>query len=128
MKKKWIAIVTAIIAAAAIGYVIWEVNQPVYMGPGTKAVEEPKIEPNEWQPYKSIDPSDSTHVYKVTWSQKYGATQVMYCKVVFRNDKEKQYRLVAPWLNGLDIERQNMDDIQFNVISRDNVPKGFLEE
>jgi hypothetical protein len=128
MKKRWIAVIVAVIAAVAIGYVLWQANQSVYLGPGMKYVEEPKIESNDWQPYKAIDPSDSTHVYKVTWSQKYGATQVMYCKVIFRNDKEKQYRLVAPWLNGLDIERQNMDDIQFDRIPRDSVPKGFLEE
>jgi len=127
--KKWMIIavsIAAVVTAIAVVCTICNNGQYVYIGPNGKQVAEPKIEENAWQPYKAIDLTDSTHVYKVSWSQKYGAVQTVYCKAVFRNDKEKQYRLIAPWLDGVDIERPNMDDIQFDRVLISSLPEGAL--
>lgn len=127
MKKwyPWVVGVIALVVVAAIGFSIWSSKEL----PGLPLVKigEPKIEPNAWQPYKAIDPDDSTHALRVVWAQKYGEVKTVYCKVVFRNDKEKQYKLVAPWLSGFDIERQNMDDIKFEKILIDSVPAGIMK-
>ncbi len=120
--KKWIAFTIGIVAVGAIGYAIWDTNQTAYFGLNMHRADTLKIEPNEWQAYKYIDLADSTHVYRVIWTQKYGATQVAYCKVVFKNDKTGQYKLVAPWTGGVEIERSNMDDISFDRITLDSVP------
>lgn len=108
-----------------IAATIWS-NRSVLLGLGSVVTPKYTEQPNEWQVYKAIEPNDTDHVYRVTWTQKYGATQVAYCKVVFRNDKEKQYKLVAPWLAGLDIERANMDDIQFEKVPMKDIPDGAL--
>jgi hypothetical protein len=126
--KKWIPVILGVAIVILIGYTIWEANRPVYFGPNMHVIDEPKIDTNAWQPYKNISPDDTGHVYRVLWSQKYGMVQAAYCVVVFRNDKEKQYKLVAPWLDGLEIERANMDDIKFDKISKDSVPKEVFQK
>jgi hypothetical protein len=126
MKKRVIvAVGVTVILAIVIACTIC--NRPYYVGTNGKPVKVEEIAPNDWQPYKAIDPADSTHVYRVIWSQKYGSVQTAYCKVVFRNDKEKQYKLIAPWLSGIEIERANMDDIQFDRIPLDSVPEEVLK-
>jgi hypothetical protein len=125
--KKWIVVAIGVAVVLAIVIACTICNRPYYVDANGKPVAVTKIEPNDWQPYKAIDPIDSTHVYRVSWSQKYGSVQTAYCKVVFRNDKEKQYKLIAPWLSGIEIERANMDDIQFDKIPLDSVPSGILK-
>ena len=127
MKVKWIAISVGILTVLAIIYVVWDFNRFQYFGTDFKAVPEPKPVTNEWMPYKAIDPDDSLNVLSVTWTEKYGETKTVYCKVVFKNDKEKQYKLVAPWLGTVDIERANMDDIRFDRILKSSVPVKALE-
>jgi len=128
MNKQWIIIIVAIVAVLGVCYVIVETNRPVYfVGVASKQADAQKIEPSAWQPDKAIAPDDSTHVFRVTWSQKYGSLRTAYCKVVFKNDKEKQYKLIAPWMTSIDIERANMDDIVFEKISIDSVPEGIIK-
>jgi hypothetical protein len=124
--KKWVAISIGVVAVGIIGYAIWDANLPVYLGLNMHGADTLKIEAGEWQPTKAIDPADSTHVYRVIWTQKYGDTKVAYCKIVFKNDKTGQYKLVAPWTSGIEIERSNMDDIQFDKLPIDSVPAGVL--
>jgi hypothetical protein len=124
--KKWFPWVIGVVAVCSIGYAIWNQNRPVYFGPNMKYEEKP-IEPNIWQPYKAISPQDSTHVYRVTWAESWSASKIAYCKAAFRNDKEKQYKLVAPWAT-IDIERANMYDIMFEIVSIDSVPKEILQK
>lgn len=121
MKNRWIGIIVTIIVVALIGYVIYEANVPRYFGPNMNIIEEPIIKPNDWQPYKSITPEDSIHILKVTWAEKYGENRVVYCKAVFKNDKEKQYKMVAPWMNDVEIERTNMNDITFEILLKSSV-------
>jgi len=128
--KKWVIVavgITVVVAAIAVVCTICNNGQNIYIGPDGKQIAEPKIEENAWQPYKAIDILDSTHIYKVSWTQKYGAVQTVYCRAAFRNDKEKQYRLIAPWLDGVDIERPNMDDIQFDRVLISSLPEGALK-
>lgn len=127
--KKWLIIavsIAVVVAAIAVVCMICNNGQYVYIGSDGKQIAEPKIEENAWQPYKAIDLMDSTHVYKVSWSPEANTDRVMYCRAVFRNDKEKQYRLIAPWLDGVDIERPNMDDIQFDKVLISSLPEGAL--
>ena len=125
--KKWVAVAIGVAVVLAVVIACTICNRPYYVDANGKPVAVTKIEPNAWQPYLAIDPTDTAHVYRVTWVQKYGSKQTAYCKVVFRNDKEKQYKLIAPWLSGIEIERANMDDIQFDKVQMDSVPDMVLE-
>jgi len=126
--KKW-AIVAVGVAATVLAIIIacTVCNRSCYVDADGNPVAVTKIESNDWQPYLAIDPTDTAHVYRVTWVQKYGSTQIAYCRVVFRNDKEKQYKLIAPWLSGIEIERANMDDIQFDKVPMDSVPESAFK-
>ena len=127
MKKHWVGICIGVIALVAIIYVIWDSNQFGGLGPNIMTVEDPKVEPNDWQPYKSIGPEDSLHVLKVVWTEKYGPTKTEYCMAVFSNDKTKQYKLVAPWKEVTDIERSNMTDISISTVAKKDMPVNIQE-
>jgi len=72
-----------------------------------------KIEPNPWQVFKV---ADTLNAYRVSWDQKYGNRITQYCKVVFHNAEQRQYMLVAPWLNSEIIERANINNIEFQKL------------
>jgi hypothetical protein len=127
MKKNWVEILVIVAILALIGSVIWWQNLPDFFGPGTKVVEFTP-DTSDWVAYKYIAPNDTTHVYKVTWSQSWGTSKIAYCKVVFKNDKQRQYRLVAPWLSSMDIERNNMDDIKCDLILFDSTVKAIINQ
>jgi hypothetical protein len=121
------AIVLVVVVGAVIRYNAPSLNPKllVAMATAKQQTQAPFVaDTNAWQPYMVIAPEDTTHVFRVVWAQKYGEFKTEYCKLVFRNDKEKQYKLIAPWLPGVDIERQNMDDIKFEKISIDSMPTG----
>lgn len=55
---------------------------------------------------------------KVIYREKYGAELVVYCMVLFRNDKTKQYKMVAPWLTNKIIEMSNVTGIEVNEVPK----------
>lgn len=81
--------------------------------------KEKEIEVNEWQPIKTAGEEE---LIKVVWDQKYGIRKTEYCKVVFENKKRKLYKLIAPGLEAV-IEQSNINDIIFENILKDSLPK-----
>lgn len=123
-KKSLITIITIACILVVIIFVTWNANRGTNLT-NLHVTEDQKIEKNEWEEHKFILVDDSVHVYKVTWDQKYGVTRTEYCKAAFRNDKQKQYKLVAPWLDEKIIERVNMNDIRFDKILLDSIPESY---
>lgn len=118
---KWIAYVIVALGVVGIAYTIWDQNSS---NPLVGYVERDStvIEENSWRPYLSISDKSNDEIYEVVWDQKYGVTKTMYCVVVFRNESAKQYKLIAPWLDGAIIEYQNTNDIKFKKVLKSNVP------
>jgi hypothetical protein len=127
MKNKWILwlVLTGMLLLAA--YSLWNDYRPSFFGPGFKYVEIP-VDPNDWKALKFVETNDTTHVYKVTWSQSWGAPMTAYCKAIFINDKSRQYRLVAPWFSAIDLERANIDDIKFELVPLDSTVLAVIDE
>lgn len=118
---KWIAYVIVALGVVGIAYTIWDQNSS---NPLVGYVERDStvVEENSWRPYLSISDKSNDEIYEVVWDQKYGVTKTMYCVVVFRNESIKQYKLIAPWLDGAIIEYQNTNDIKFKKVLKSNVP------
>jgi hypothetical protein len=119
--KKWIGIVIIALGVVGIAYVIWDSNSSINLA-GYSVRDTVAIEENVWKLYRSIPIGDTDEVYEVIWDQKYGATKKCYCTVVFRNERSNEYKLVAPWLDDLVIEKQNTDDISFDKVFKKDVP------
>lgn len=119
--KKWVAIVIVALGVVGVAYVIWSSNSPNYFG-NFSTRDTLIVDTNPWKPSLSIPTGDTENVYEVTWDQKYGATKKSYCVAVFQNEKSRQYKLIAPWLDGLVIEYQNTNNIKFNKVSKKDVP------
>ena len=119
--KKRIAYVIVALAVVGIAYTIWSSNRSNTFT-NYSTLDTVSIDANPWQPYLNIPVGDTDNVYEVSWDQKYGSSKAAYCMVVFRNEKSRQYKLVAPWLDGLIIEYQNVNDIKFNKVSKKDVP------
>lgn len=120
VKKTILYVILAVVLVGGVVFLIWDTNRGV-----SNSLVPPKevpIEPNVWQPCMVIAEGDTgKYVIKVTWDQKYGERKILYCRAVFRNDVEKQYKVIAPWLASTDIERQNMNDISIEKVSVDSV-------
>ena len=80
------------------------------------------IEENDWKVNSEVVNVDS-NCLKVVYREKYGDEIVEYCMVVFENDKTQQYKLIAPWLKNVVIERSNITGIVVSEISRGEIPK-----
>lgn len=118
MKINWkAAIITGIAVLCIFGLVFWMSGTRVGWDKGLVLVSEVKIEPNVWQPYKAVDPTDSTHIYRVSWGD-----SIIYCKAIFKHDTDGIYKLVAPWLDVVDIRVPSTDSIFFEKVSIDSVP------
>lgn len=118
---KLVAYVIIALGVVGIIYTIWDQNSS---NPLVGYVERDStvIEENTWKPYLSISDKSNDEVFEVTWDQKYGVTKKQYCMVVFRNESIRQYKLIAPWLDGAIIEYQNTNDIKFKKVLKSNVP------
>lgn len=120
MKRPILYIILAVVLIGGVVFLIWDTN----LGVSNSLVppKEVPIEPNAWKPCMVIAEADTgKYVIRVTWDQKYGERKILYCRAVFRNDVEKQYKVIAPWLASTDIERQNMNDISIEKISTDSI-------
>lgn len=124
MKKILVAsIVTAALIGIGTGVVVYRYMKGIVILIPTEPVEDNYIEqPNEWQPYMAISPGEEM-AYRVTWTEKYGMTKTAYCNVIWRNDKEDQYKLTAPWITGaVHIERSNTNDDLIVKVPLNEVP------
>jgi len=126
-KSTTITLIVITCILAIIILVTWNANRGINLS-NIKIADTIQIEKGEWEEYKSILIEDSILVYQVTWDQKYGVTKTEYCKVIFKNDKQKQYKLIAPWLDGVIIERVNMNDLSVDKINLNDVPKSYWDE
>lgn len=81
-----------------------------------------KIEESPWKVLSCIKSNDSVYVYKVTWDQKYGVTKTAYCMAIFKNESTNEYKLIAPWLNTVLIEKQNINDIDIAKVEKKSMP------
>jgi len=118
--KMWIAIVIVALGIIAIGYEILKNSSPSIPS-NYKTSDTLKVEINPWVPYLSISEEDTVNIYEVIWDQKYGATKTAYCMVIFKNDKLRQYKLIAPWINSIVIEGQNINDIKITKVLKKDV-------
>jgi hypothetical protein len=55
---------------------------------------------------------------KVIYREKYGDKITSYCMVVFRNNKTRQYKFVAPWMKNKIIERSNIFGISVEEVQK----------
>jgi hypothetical protein len=85
--------------------------------------KEYKTDLNGWQPYMTLSPNDSMHVLRVSWGD-----SVKYCRAVFKNDRKRLYRLVAPWLEDVKIERPIGLDVAMEQVGVDSVRGGVSEK
>lgn len=76
-----------------------------------------QIEKNDWELENSINKPDS-FCLKITFQEKYGNLVTLYCMALFRNDKTRQYKLVAPWYNSKIINIDNIDDVSIIEIPK----------
>lgn len=118
---KLIAYVLIALGVVGIIYTIWDQNtsNPLV---GYVDRDSTVVVTNDWKPYLSISDKSEDEIYEVIWDQKYGVTKKQYCVVVFRNESAKQYKLIAPWLDGAIIEYQNTNDIKFKKVRKNDVP------
>jgi len=123
--KKWLIIISILIFLF-IMHKKKEQNQFVNLTT-YKNIDSLQIEDNPWELLLNIEPSDTLHVYKVVWDQKYGATKINYCRAIFENKKAKQYKLIAPWFNSIIIEGQNINNIDFKKIEKRSMPDGIIK-
>ena len=66
-----------------------------------------QVDTNDW--YVKFQTSDPDHnCLRVVFREKYGQQLTVFCMVVFANNKTQQYKLIAPWMKGLEIERSNI--------------------
>lgn len=123
--RNWLIIILILIFLFIL-YKKKEQNQSVNLTT-YKNVDSLQVENNPWELLLNIEPKDTLHVYKVVWDQKYGATKISYCMAVFENKETKQYKLIAPWINTIIIEKQNINNIDFNKIERKSMPDNTLK-
>jgi len=119
--KMWIAIVIVALGAVGIGYEIWKNSSPSFPS-NYNTSDTLKVETNSWIPYLSIPEGDTDFVYEVTWDQKYGATKKAYCMAIFKDDKLRQYGLIAPWISSIVIENQNTNNVKITKVLKKDVP------
>lgn len=74
---------------------------------------------NEWSVFKSVPP-DSTdrYVLEVVYSEKYGPCHTESCMVVMKNDKTRQYKIIAPWIIK-EIERGNIVNFEIKIVRKE---------
>jgi len=116
--RNWLFILILIVLF--ILYKKKEHNQSVNLTTYT-AVDSLQIEKNPWELLTSIEPEDTNNIFKVVWDQKYGITKTSYCLAIFENVEQDQYKLIAPWLNTVIIEKQNIININFYKVNKDIV-------
>jgi hypothetical protein len=73
---------------------------------------------NDWKTVIAIASDDTTNVIKIGYDQKYGSHIEFYCKAMFRNDKTNQYKFIAPWMVGTEVERANIDAITYDRVNK----------
>lgn len=116
--KKIVIIVVIVLGAAGVGYEIYRDNLPGFLGK-IQAKEE-VIPENDWKVI--ISAKDSDQVVEIIYDQKYGSRIIEYGKVLFENSKEKQYKIVAPWIEGgILVERNNINNIAYKIVSKDSL-------
>ena len=120
--KKWIAIGIIILGLISIIYVIWDQNRPGIRLDNIVVTDTIKVDNSAWYEYMSISIQDSMYAYEVIWDQKYGVTKKEYCKVIFKNDKNNLYKLVAPWRSSIEIPYANINNIAINKILIKSIP------
>ncbi len=76
-----------------------------------------QIDKPEWIVENQINDAES-NCLKVVYREKYGAEIITYCMVLFRNDKTKQYKMVAPWLKSKIVEMSNITGIEVYEVSK----------
>lgn len=107
----------SVVAAVVVFAVVYtNKGQDLFMG-APHVVEEKKIPENSWKPYKLVLANElDSVVIRAAWDQKYGTTKVVYCRTVFHNEKENLFKLGAPWLGDVIIERSNMNNVRFDKV------------
>lgn len=92
-----------------------------------EVIEEPEIlggnsqiDKQEWIVENQINDTDN-NCLKVIYREKYGAEIITYCMVLFRNDKTKQYKMIAPWLKSKIVEMSNITGIEVYEVSKSEV-------
>lgn len=51
---------------------------------------------------------------KVIYQEKYGAEKVLYCRVIFENNKTGEYKCVAPWLGNVILQKSNLNSFTYS--------------
>lgn len=81
------------------------------------------VVPYEWKLISSIPPKDTSNVLVVVYKDEMSTFNEVYCMAVFENSKGTEYKLVAPWLNNMIIQKSNLL-MEKTVI----VPKSKMKE
>jgi len=110
----WFGIIFALFVVAITIYQNW----PAINLMNLKMQDEVKIEPNDWQVVQSIDLNDSLRVIKVVYQEKYGSERIVFCNAIFENKKTSEYKCIAPWLEGLVLEKSNVNAITYNKVTK----------
>ena len=127
MKRKWIAVIIVSICVIAAVCAVLNDSTGYYLSPQLQIIPEPKILPNEWQEYMKVPLEDTTHLVKVQWSTDSSSENTVYCRAVFDNIKDYRYKLVAPWLNEVYVNKRSLVSVSFNIVDRATIPKDSSE-
>jgi len=88
--------------------------------------KEVEIKVNPWEVFMATD-TLNIDAYRVSWDQGFGLgyQKVEYCRVVFHNNKQRLYMLVAPWFSNKIVERANINNISFDKILIADIPDDY---
>jgi hypothetical protein len=70
----------------------------------------------------------SKYVLQVIYREKYGAEKTIYCMVLFRNDKTRQYKAVAPWLKDVVVQMENITGKEATEVLKSSCLQFIMED
>lgn len=76
------------------------IEMPLYVFNSGKT----EIEKNDWEPSNFIHSDSSSYVLRIDLKEKYDGYYHIYCKALFSNQKTRQFKLIAPWIEDIVID------------------------
>ena len=72
-----------------------------------------QIDKNDWKLIEFVN--DTNDGLQVQYREKYGSEIIVYCRVIFYNEKTHTYKLISPFLNA-EVNKDNVYNFQIQEV------------
>ena len=87
-----------------------------------------QIDSNEWKLISSIPPKDTSNVLFLVYKDEVGfSLNDVYCMAIFENKKGTEYKLVAPWLNSMIVQKSNLLMEKSTLVPKSEMKKVYIK-